>query len=225
MPADLLGEAITRFGCGFAQLYGMTETAGAITGLSPEDHDVAGNARMRSVGHPLPGVELLIVDADGCALPGGEVGEILIRSGANMAGYHNLPAATAEALDAEGWIHTGDAGYCDEDGYLYLVDRIKDMIITGGENVYPMEVEQALSGHPLVQEVAVIGVPDAKWGEAVKAIVVATPGAEPDPAELIGWVRQYIAAYKAPKSIAFRSELPRNASGKVLRRQLRQEYD
>lgn len=224
IPLDLLRQAIGVFGCGFAQMYGMTETAGTIIGLPPEDHDVAGNARMRGVGRPLPGVEVRIIDADGAELPRGEVGEIAVRSDANMAGYFNRPDATAETIDAQGWLRTGDAGAMDEDGYLYLSDRIKDMIITGGENVYPAEVENALYSHPDVCDVAVIGVPDAKWGEAVKAIVVPQPGTSPDPAALIGWARERIAAYKAPKSVEFRADLPRNPSGKVLRRVLRDEY-
>lgn len=224
IPTDLLRQAIGIFGCGFAQMYGMTETAGTITGLPPQDHDVDGNVRMGSVGIPLPGVEIRIIDADGADVPTGEVGEIAIRSASTMLGYHRRPDATAEAIDAEGWLRSGDAGRLDADGYLYLADRIKDMIITGGENVYPAEVENALFGHPQVQDVAVIGVPDVKWGEAVKAIVVPVAGAQPDPADLIAWARARIAAYKAPKSIAFADSLPRNPSGKVLRRLLRDQY-
>ncbi|WP_380876618.1 acyl-CoA synthetase [Sphingomonas sp. DBB INV C78] len=224
IPLDLLRQAIAVFGCGFAQMYGMTETAGTIVGLPPEDHDPAGNARMRGVGRPLPGVEVKIVDAEGNEVPRGEVGEIAARSTANMAGYFNNDAATAETIDAEGWLRTGDAGSMDADGYIYLADRMKDMIITGGENVYPAEVENALYSHPQVSDVAVIGVPDPKWGEAVKAIVVPVDGEQPDPADLIAWARERIAAYKAPKSVDFRDTLPRNPSGKILRRLLRDEY-
>ncbi|MEZ5656390.1 MAG: fatty acid--CoA ligase [Sphingobium sp.] len=224
IPLDLLKRAIDVFGCGFAQMYGMTETAGTVIGLPPEDHEIAGNRRMRGVGIPLPGVEVRVVDEAGVELPRGEIGEIVTRSQANMIGYFNRPEATAETVDAEGWLRTGDAGSMDEDGYLYLADRIKDMIITGGENVYPAEVENALYSHPDVKDVAVIGVPDPKWGEAVKAIVVPQSNALPDPAALIAWARERIAAYKAPKSVDFRSDLPRNPSGKVLRRLLRDEY-
>jgi len=224
IPLDLLRQAITVFGCGFAQMYGMTETAGTIVGLPPEDHDPAGNQRMRGVGLPLPGVEVKIVDEAGNELPRGRVGEIATRSAANMAGYFGNPAATAETLDADGWLRTGDAGLMDEDGYIYLADRMKDLIITGGENVYPAEVENALYSHPQVSDVAVIGVPDPKWGEAVKAIVVPVPGERPEPADLIAWARKRIAGYKAPKSIEFRDTLPRNPSGKILRRLLRSEY-
>ena len=224
IPLDLLRQAIAVFGCGFAQMYGMTETAGTITGLPPQDHDVNGNARMGSVGLPLPGVEIRILDTEGHELPRGDVGEIAIRSSANMAGYYNRPDATAETLDADGWLRTGDAGRMDADGYVYLADRIKDMIITGGENVYPAEVENALFSHPDVHDVAVIGVPDPKWGEAVKAIIVPVEGRHPDPAALIAWARERIAAYKAPKSVAFADSLPRNPSGKILRRLLRDQY-
>ena len=224
IPLDLLRQAIGVFGCGFAQMYGMTETAGTIAGLAPEDHDVRGNDRMASIGRALPGVDIRILDADGHVLPPGEVGEVAIRSPSNMAGYHGRPDATAETIDADGWLRTGDAARMDADGYVYLADRIKDMIITGGENVYPAEVEKAIFGHPQVADVAVIGVPDAKWGEPVKAIVVPADGTTPDAAAIIAWARERIAAYKAPKSVDFVTTLPRNPSGKVLRRLLRDRY-
>ncbi len=224
IPLDLMRQAIALFGCGFAQMYGMTETAGTVIGLPPEDHDPQGNARMRSVGIPLPGVSVRVLDEAGEDVAAGAIGEIAIRSPSTMTGYFNRPDATAETLDAQGWLRTGDAGYLDADGYLYLADRIKDMIITGGENVYPAEVENALYSHPDVADVAVIGVPDAKWGEAVKAIVVPAEGTSPDPAALIAWARERIAAYKAPKTVDFRETLPRNPSGKILRRLLREEY-
>ncbi len=224
MPLALLRECIEVFGCGFVQMYGMTETAGAIVALWPDDHEAEGGARLASVGRPLPGVELRIVDAAGQPLPAGEIGEIATRSLANMTGYYNLPTATAETIEGDGWLHTGDAGYLDADGYLFLKDRIKDMIISGGENVYPTEVENAIYGHPDVAEVAVIGVPDAKWGESVKAIVVPKPGTKPDAADIIAWARARIAAYKSPKSVEFVAALPRNASGKILRRELREHH-
>lgn len=224
IPLDLMRQAIALFGCGFAQMYGMTETAGTVIGLPPEDHDPQGNARMRSVGIPLPGVSVRVLDEAGEDVAAGAIGEIAIRSPSNMIGYFNRQDATAETLDAQGWLRTGDAGYLDADGYLYLADRIKDMIITGGENVYPAEVENALYSHPDVADVAVIGIADAKWGEAVKAIVVPVEGASPDPAALIAWARARIAAYKAPKTVDFRETLPRNPSGKILRRLLREEY-
>ncbi|MFT3727399.1 MAG: fatty acid--CoA ligase [Terricaulis sp.] len=221
---ELLRECIDVFGCGFCQQYGMTETTGTIVYLPPEDHDPAGNARMRGAGKALPGVELRIVDADGKTLPPNTTGQVATRSASNMAGYWGMDSATAETIDSEGWLLTGDAGYLDDDGYLYLQDRIKDVIISGGENIYPTEVENAIFGHPHVGDVAVIGVPDAQWGEAVKAIVVAKPGVTPDAASIIAHARERIAAYKAPKSVDFIDVLPRNASGKVLRRQLREPF-
>jgi acyl-CoA synthetase (AMP-forming)/AMP-acid ligase II len=224
IPLDLLRECMEVFGCGFVQMYGMTETTGTIVALPPEDHDPAGNPRMRSAGKPLPGVEVVILDEAGKRLKLGEVGEIATRSMANMAGYWNLPDATAKTIDAEGWLRTGDAGYMDEDGYVYIHDRVKDMIISGGENIYPAEVENAIFGHPDVADVAVIGVPDAKWGEAVKAIVVKKPDRTPTSEDIIAFARERIAAYKAPKSVDFIEALPRNPSGKILRRELRETY-
>jgi long-chain acyl-CoA synthetase len=224
IPLDLLKECMEVFGCGFVQQYGMTETCGTIVYLPPEDHDPAGSPRMRAAGLPMPGVELKIIDAEGRSLAPGVVGEVAIRSSANTVGYWKLPEATAATIDADGWLHSGDAGYLDEDGYLYIHDRVKDMIISGGENIYPAEVENAIYGHPDVAEVAVIGVPDETWGEAVKAVVALKPGREPDPAGVIAFARSRIAAFKSPKSVDFIEALPRNASGKVLRRELRAPY-
>jgi len=223
IPAALLKECIEVFGCGFVQLYGMTETTGTIVALPAEDH-VEGLERMRSAGKALPGVELAILDAEGNRLPPGEVGEIATRSGSNMVGYWNLPDATAKTLDSDGWLRTGDAGYMDKDGYLYIHDRIKDMIISGGENIYPAEVESAICDHPDVAEVAVVGVPDEKWGEAVKAIVVMKPGKQASASDIINFTRERIAGFKTPKSVEFIAALPRNASGKILRRHLRDPY-
>lgn len=223
LPPELLAECVRVFGCGFVQMYGMTETSGTIVALAPEDHDPA-RGRLRSVGRPLAGVELKIVDEAGRELPTGATGEIVTRSAANMTAYFQNPAATAQTLDAQGWLRTGDAGYLDAAGYLYLQDRIKDMIISGGENIYPTEVENAIYGHPDVAEVAVIGVPDEKWGEAVKAVVVPRPGAAPSAADLIAWAAGRIARYKLPKSVDFVAALPRNHTGKILRRQLRDAY-
>jgi acyl-CoA synthetase (AMP-forming)/AMP-acid ligase II len=223
IPAALLKECIEVFGCGFVQMYGMTETTGTIVALPPEDH-VEGLERMRSAGKALPGVELAILGPDGNKLPPGEVGEIATRSGSNMVGYWNLPEATAKTLASDGWLRTGDAGYMDEDGYLYIHDRIKDMIISGGENIYPAEVESAISDHPDVAEVAVVGVPDEKWGEAVKAIVVMKPGKKATSSEIINFTRERIAGFKTPKSVDFIEALPRNASGKILRRHLRDPF-
>jgi acyl-CoA synthetase (AMP-forming)/AMP-acid ligase II len=224
IPLDLLRECMEVFGCGFCQQYGMTETTGTIVYLPPEDHDPAGNARMRAAGLPMPGVEIKIIDDAGNTLPTGEVGEVAIRSVANMAGYWKLPEATAATMGADGWLRSGDAGYLDADGYLFIHDRVKDMIISGAENIYPAEVESAVYGHPDVAEVAVIGVPDAQWGEAVKAIVVAKPGTNPTPADIIAFARTRIAAFKAPKTVDFIDILPRNPSGKILRRELREPF-
>ena len=224
IPLDLLRECMEVFGCGFVQQYGMTETTGTIVYLPPEDHDPAGNERMRAAGLPMPGVELCILGENGQPLPPNEVGEVATRSSANMAGYWRLDEATKKTIDGDGWLRTGDAGYLDEDGYLFIHDRVKDMIISGGENIYPAEVESAVYGHPAVAEVAVIGVPDPQWGEAVKAVVVAKPGMSIDPADIIAFARSRIAAFKAPKSIDVIPALPRNASGKILRRELRAPY-
>lgn len=223
IPAALLRECIDVFGCGFVQMYGMTETTGTIVTLEPEDH-VEGRACMRSAGRARSGVELAILDADGKRLPTGEVGEIATRSGSNMKGYWNQPEATARTIDTDGWLRTGDAGYMDEDGYLYIHDRIKDMIISGGENVYPAEVESAICDHPDVAEAAVFGVPDDKWGEAVMAIVVAKAGKSISASDLLAFTRSRIAGFKTPKAVDFIAALPRNASGKILRRELRDPY-
>ncbi|MBI1186042.1 MAG: long-chain-fatty-acid--CoA ligase [Alphaproteobacteria bacterium] len=224
IPLDLLREAMAVFKCGFVQMYGMTETTGTICALPPEDHDPNGGERMRSAGKALPGVEIAILDEAGKALPPRAVGEIATRSAANMTGYWNLAEATAATIDDQNWLRTGDAGYLDEDGYLYVHDRVKDMIISGGENIYPAEVESAIYGHPAVADVAVIGVPDEKWGEAVKAMVVLKTGATATPADVIGFARERIAGYKCPKSVDFIDALPRNPSGKILRRELRAPF-
>lgn len=224
IPLELLRQCIAVFGAQFVQNYGMTETTGTICVLPPEDHTVEGNPRMRSAGKPLPGVEVIIRGPDGAALPTGEIGEIVTRSSSNMLGYWKLPEATASTMSADGWIATGDVGYTDEDGYVYMYDRAKDMIITGGENVYPAEVESGIYGHPDVLEVAVIGVPDATWGEAVKAVCVARPGHTVDPDSVIAWARERLAGFKVPKSVDLIDALPRNPSGKILRRSLREPY-
>ena len=224
IPLELLRECIAMFGAEFTQNYGMTETTGTICVLPPEDHSVEGNKRMRSAGKPLPGVEVVIKGPDGSVLPQGEIGEIVTRSSSNMLGYWKLPEATASTMDADGWIATGDVGYFDDDGYVYMYDRAKDMIITGGENVYPAEVESAIYGHPDVLEVAVISIPDEKWGEAVKAVCVPKPGHSIDADSVKNWARERVAGFKVPKSVDVIDALPRNPSGKILRRSLREPY-
>jgi len=204
-------------------LYGLTEACGAGTILPSELHDPA-LGKLRSCGRPYPGFELCIVDPMGKPLPNGEIGEIVIRSETVMRGYWNNPDATRAAFFEGGWLRTGDAAYMDEDGLVYVHDRVKDMIVTGAENVYPAEVENALYGHPAIADVAVIGVPDPRWGEAVKAIVVLQEGQRATAEELIAHARQRIAGYKLPKSVDFVAALPRNPTGKVLRRALRAPY-
>ncbi len=217
---DVLLRAAERFDATFTQLYGLTETNGIGAMLSPQDHE-PGQGKLRACGRAWGGGQLRVVRPDGGLAEPGEVGEIHIRSRGVMKGYWNRPEATAEAIDAEGWFKSGDAGYFDDAGYLYIHDRVKDMIVSGGENVYPAEVENALFSHHAVADAAVIGVPDNRWGEAVKAIVVLRPGAQASPADLIAHCRQRIAGYKCPKTVDFIAVLPRNPSGKVLRRELR----
>jgi long-chain acyl-CoA synthetase len=228
---DVLVRSMRALGCSFAQVYGLTETTGAITSLMPEDHDPDGPRAplLRSAGRPFDHVELRIVDTEsGQDLPPGEVGELWTRSDQNMLGYWHKAEETAKILTDDGWFHTGDAGWIDEEGYLFLHDRIKDMIVSGGENIYPAEVENALLAHPAVVDAAVIGVPDDRWGETVKAIVVASPDLATDredlAADIMAATRDRIAHYKCPTSIDFIEQLPRNPSGKVLKRELRRPY-
>ncbi|WP_374525567.1 long-chain-fatty-acid--CoA ligase [Sphingopyxis sp.] len=218
---DVLRRARTTFGCDFVQFYGMTESSGGGSYLSPSAHDLPG--KLTSCGQPWPGTEMAILDGEGHPLGDGEIGEIAIRGDIVMKEYWHRPEATAETV-VGGWLHTGDVGFRDSDGFYFVHDRIKDMIVSGGENVYPAEVESAIMGCPGVADVAVIGVPDDKWGEAVKALIVPAPGATVEASDVIGWARDRIAAYKAPKSIDFIDALPRNPSGKVLRRELRAPY-
>jgi long-chain acyl-CoA synthetase len=225
----VLVEGMDRFGCEFIQVYGLTETTGAITQLDGVDHDPEHKPQLlRSCGKPYPWVEVRIVEpSTGEDVPVGQVGELWTRSHQNMAGYWNNPVATAEAVTPDGWFKTGDAGYVDAEGYLYLHDRVKDMIVSGGENVYPAEVENVVSRHPGVADVAVIGVPDERWGEAVKAIVVPAQGTAPSAEteqDIIAFARESLAGYKLPKSVDFAEVLPRNPSGKLLKRELREPY-
>jgi acyl-CoA synthetase (AMP-forming)/AMP-acid ligase II len=223
IPTELLRNALDVFRCGFGQLYGLTETSGALTYLAPEEHTDTGSERLLSCGRPLDGVEIRIVDTNGVPLPPRQVGEIVCRTPQLMKGYWNLPEETARSVRDE-WFHTGDAGYLDDAGFLYIYDRVKDMIVSGGENIYPAEVESALYGHPAIADVAVIGVPDERWGEAVKAIVALKPGQNTNAAEVVAYARKRIAGYKLPKSIDFVDDLPRNPSGKILKRELRERY-
>jgi long-chain acyl-CoA synthetase len=222
---EVLAKSVQTFQCKFWQAYGLTETTGAVVNLSPADHDVDGpnRHRLRSCGLPGPGVEVRIVDTDtlqDCEV--GEVGEIWIRSAQVMKGYWNMPEETAKSIDADGWFRSGDAGYLDADGYLFIHDRVKDMIVSGGENVYPAEVENVLMGHPAIADVAVIGVPDPDLGEAVKGLVVPLdPDDPPTPEELIALCRSKLAGYKCPRTVEIVSTVGRNAMGKVNKKALR----
>lgn len=224
IPLDLLERAVKVFDCGFVQLYGMTETCGAVTYLPREDHR-PGNPRMRSAGKTIPGAEIRILDPESDTVyPPGKSGEICIRAPGTMLGYWKQDDETARVIREGGWVRSGDAGYMDDDGYVFIQDRVKDMIVSGGENIYPAEVENAMHACPEIAEIAVIGVPDPKWGEAVKAIVVLKPGATPNTQSILEFARARIAGYKVPKSIDFVDALPRSATGKILKKELRAPY-
>jgi len=229
---QVLVGSMKAMGCKFVQAYGLTETTGGITILRADDHDPGGPKAdlLRSAGEPWGDVELRIVDAVTAAeMPDGEVGEVWCRTSQNMKGYWANPEATAEAFPEGrdehglGWFRTGDAGYL-RDGYLFIHDRVKDMIVSGGENVYPAEIENVLMKHPDVADVAVIGVPHEKWGETVKAIITPTAGADPTEQALISYCKEHLAGYKCPTSVERMEAIPRNPSGKVLKTELRKPY-
>ncbi len=224
MPSAVLDRLIELYpNLEISQGYGMTECSAVLTWLGAADHRIGGE-RLRSAGRPVPGVVLSIRDAEGNALPRGETGEVWARAGNFMREYWHKPEATAEAM-ADGWYHTGDAGYLDDGNYLFLVDRVKDMIVTGGENVYSAEVESAISKHPAVEQVAIIGIPHDTWGEQVHAIVVLRAGATATEDELRDHTRELIAGYKVPKSFEFRdTPLPLSGAMKVLKKDLRAPY-
>ena len=217
---ELLKRSIQTFGCRFTQVYGLTETTGAITFLQQEEHV---GERFLSCGRSGFGHDLKVVGPDDKELPHGQVGEIVYRGPGTMAGYWRKEKETRDTI-RDGWLHTGDAGTMDRDGFIYIKDRIKDMIISGGENIYPAEVEAVLAGHPKVADVAVIGVPDDTWGETVKAIVIRRPGTDLSPEELIEWSKDRLAGYKRPHSVDFIDVIPRNPSGKILKKDLRAPY-
>ena len=224
----VLTRAIAVLGCEFTQSYGMTETAGTIVSLPPSDHqpnDPDRVALLRSCGKALPFVEIGLFDpTTGQQVPTGQVGEIWVRSEMVMRGYRNNPTETATAVVNGEWLRTGDAAYANAEGYLFLFDRYKDMIVSGGENIYPAEVENALYDHPSIAEVAVIGIPHERWGESPNAVVVLRPGAELTAEALIEFARQRLARYKCPTTVTFIDALPRNASGKILKKDLRAPY-
>ena len=223
----VLTEAMTEFGCDFAQVYGMTEATGAFAQLDPADHDPGGarEGLLRSAGRAYPWVEVTVAEpATGQAMPAGEIGEIWTRSDQNMLGYFERPQEMAATMTADGWLRTGDIGYLDPQGYLFLLDRRKDLIITGGENVYPVEVENVLSAHPDIAEVAVIGAPDPQWGETVVAVVVPLPGRTLHPEQVIDWARERLASFKCPRRLEIRECLPRTATGKIRKDQVREPF-
>ncbi|HKT72136.1 MAG TPA: long-chain-fatty-acid--CoA ligase [Steroidobacteraceae bacterium] len=219
MSPALLTRALAAFRCSFVQIYGMTENNGTICYLTPADHLQGDTRLLASCGRPLPSIDLRILDAGGHEKQPGDVGEICIRSPSLMSGYWRREALTQSSFHGRHF-RTGDAGYRNERGYLFLVDRLKDMIVSGGENIYPAELERVLFQHPVIADVAVVGVPDPRWGEAVTAVVVRKT-ADLDADEVIRCVKSRLAAYKAPKRVVFVDALPRNANGKVLKRVLR----
>ncbi|MBB5185926.1 acyl-CoA synthetase (AMP-forming)/AMP-acid ligase II [Zhongshania antarctica] len=226
ISTGLLERALKIFKCDFYQCYGMTETTGTIVSLSPEDHSRALNGQpelLQSCGRPQAGVEVKVVDTSGNTLACGETGELLVRSEANMLRYYNREAATAETLQ-DGWIHTGDSAIIDEHGYIFLRDRIKDMIVSGGENIYPIEIENVLSQHPAVGDVAVVGVPCAKFGEAPLACIVLKPEQSLSEQEMVDFCREQLAGYKIPRQLKIFEVLPRNPSGKLLKKDLRAPF-
>ncbi|HEX4252388.1 MAG TPA: long-chain-fatty-acid--CoA ligase [Pseudonocardia sp.] len=226
MPLPVLRASMKIFPNVFMQVYGMTEACGVVTILGPVEHaDTANEHRLISAGKPIPGVRIEVRDpVTGEALPVGESGEVCLRTDQLMAGYWNKPEATASAIGDDGWYRSGDGGHIDADGYVFITDRIKDMIISGGENIYPAEIERVLAEHPSVADLTVVGVPDEKWGEVPKAVVVAAEGHAVDEAELLAYCREHLASYKCPKSVDVVDELPRNPTGKILKKDVRARY-
>lgn len=233
MPLEVIKKALDVFpGVSFINAFGQTETASTITMLSPEDHVISGTEeekekklkRLASIGKPMPDIQMKVIDEAGNELPHGEIGEIVARGPRVMTGYWKDQEKTEKTIDKDGWVHTSDMGYRDEDGYFFLGGRSTDMIIRAGENIAPEEVENALRSHPKIDEVAVIGVPDETWGEEPRAIVVLKQGETATAEEIMEYCREKLASYKRPRSVIFVDELPRNPMGKVLKRVLREKY-
>jgi acyl-CoA synthetase (AMP-forming)/AMP-acid ligase II len=222
ISSHLLARALREMKCKFMQFYGATESSGAISLLRPEQHVIDDEAKLKSCGTPLPLIDVKFVDANGDEVPEGAIGELVVRAPSLFGGYWKQPDTTAAVLQ-DGWYKTGDAGRRDAEGLLYLVDRVKDMIVTGGENVYSAEVEQVLAKHPGVRMCAVIGLPDEKWGERVVAMIMPSDGHKPTQDEIIAHCRQHIAGYKVPKEVRLVDAFPMTATGKVLKRVVRDE--
>ncbi len=222
ISSHLLARALREMKCKFMQFYGATESSGAISLLRPEQHVIEDENKLKSCGTPLPLIDVKFVDANGVEVAEGEIGELMVRSPSIFGGYWKQPDTTAAVLN-NGWYRTGDAGRRDAEGLLYLVDRVKDMIVTGGENVYSAEVEQVLAKHPGVRMCAVIGLPDEKWGEKVVALIMPSDGHKPTQDEIINHCRQHIAGYKVPKEVRLVDAFPMTATGKVLKRVVRDE--
>jgi acyl-CoA synthetase (AMP-forming)/AMP-acid ligase II len=233
MPIPVIKQALEVFpGVSFINAFGQTETASTITALNPEDHILTGTEeekekklkRLASIGKPMSDVEMKVVDEEGKKLGPNEVGEILARGPRVMSGYWKDEEKTAKTIDKDGWVHTGDVGYVDEDGYYFLSGRSSDMIIRAGENISPEELENVIREHPKVEDVAVIGVPDETWGEEPRAVVIPKKGEKPTEEEIMEYCRQNLASFKRPRSVVFADDLPRNPMGKLVKREIREKY-
>jgi len=233
MPLPVIRKALEEFpGVAFINAFGQTETASTITSLGPEDHVLTGTeeekekklARLASIGKPMADVEMKVVDDDGKTLGPNEVGEILARGPRAMSGYWKDEEKTAKTIDKDGWVHTGDVGYVDEDGYYFLSGRSSDMIIRAGENISPEEIENVIREHPKVEDVAVIGVPDETWGEEPRAVVIPRKGDKPTEEEIMEYCRKNLASFKRPRTVVFVKDLPRNPMGKLIKKDIREKY-
>jgi acyl-CoA synthetase (AMP-forming)/AMP-acid ligase II len=233
MPLPVIRKALEEFpGVSFINAFGQTETASTITALGPEDHAITGTPeekekklqRLASIGKPMSDVEMKVIDEDGNTLGVGEVGEILARGPRVMSGYWKDDEKTAKTIDKEGWVHTGDVGYVDEDGYYFLSGRSSDMIIRAGENISPEELENVIREHHKVEDVAVVGVPDETWGEEPRAVVIPKKGEKPTEEEIMEYCRQNLASFKRPRTVVFVDDLPRNPMGKLIKKEIREKY-